>query len=130
MCQPNRTFREGLTHLAFYAESAIQPLVPRIHGQRPVVIFTEEEAKAFRGAGDEEVARLIEWSLGRGTHVEGESYGVFLLSPADSDETVKLDAPVVNDNTTATGKPWAWTLGQRYTSIDRLASGVRLTSQL
>lgn len=130
VCQPNRAFREGLTHLGFYAESAIQPLVPRIREHRPAVLFTRDEAKALRNAGDEEVARLIEWSLGNGTHVEGESYGVFLLSPADSDETVKLDAPVVNDNTTATGKPWAWTLGQRYTSIDRLASGVRLTSQL
>jgi hypothetical protein len=30
VCQPNRSFRVGLTHLGFYAHGAIQPLVPRI----------------------------------------------------------------------------------------------------
>ncbi len=30
VCQPDRTFRDGLTHFGFYAKGAIQPLVPQI----------------------------------------------------------------------------------------------------
>lgn len=82
VCQPNRAFREGLTHLGFYADSAIQPLVPRIRQHRQAVIFSEAEADALRDAGEEELARLIEWSLDNGTQLEGEASGVFLLSPS------------------------------------------------
>lgn len=133
-CQPNRTFREGLTHLGFYAEGAIQPFVPKIlQPPRPKVLFTRENARALRQAGDQEIAQVIERALETSYYREDQaaSHEVFILSPKDSDETVKLDAPVVNDSTTATGKPSAWTMGQRYTSIDRLtAPEIRLTSQL
>jgi hypothetical protein len=91
VCQPNRAFREGLTHLGFYAEAAIQPLIP---------VSTRTAQRSYS------------------------------LSSAQSDETVKLNSPIANDNQTATGKPWAWTLGQRYTRLERLRSGVRFTSQL
>lgn len=34
----------------------------------------------------------------------------------------RLDGPILNDAMTANGKPWAWTLGQRYTMLERLRS--------
>ena len=60
----------------------------------------------------------------------GKSYNVILLrGPADP-HTVRLANPVLNDTVTEAVRKWAWTLGQRYTSIDWLKSGVTLTSQL
>jgi hypothetical protein len=44
VCQPNRAFRQGLTHMGFYAESAIQPHFPRILRHVDVVPFTADGA--------------------------------------------------------------------------------------
>lgn len=129
VCQADRAFREGLTHLGFYASSAIQPLVPRIRRMLPSVMFSEEEAQARRAAGEHEVAAIIEQFIGRGGREE-QHYGVFLLSGPEDPQTVVLDRPVVNDTVTASGRNWAWTLGQRYTSLDRLRSGIAVTSEL
>jgi hypothetical protein len=52
-----------------------------------------------------------------------------LLTPPDDHDTVRLGAAIVNDTKTETGKAWAWTLGQRYTSLDRLIGAVH-TSEL
>lgn len=130
VCQPNRAFRDGLSHLGFYSDGAVQPLVPRIVRHIPTVTFTADEAARRREEGGVVLADLIEKTLKDGTRVEGEAYGVFLLTAADSPDTVTLSAPIVNDTKTTTGKTWAWTLGQRYTSIERLKSGVTVTSAL
>lgn len=130
VCQPNRSFRDGLTHLGFYANGAIQPLVPRIRAHHPSVLFTMEEAERLRQSGDTEVADLIERLLAANERTDGEAYGVVLLSPPDDPDTVTLPGPILNDTVSATGRPWAWTLGQRYTSIDRLTSGAKVTSDL
>ena len=53
-----------------------------------------------------------------------------LLSGPVNPDTTDLGHPVVNDITTANGRPQAWTLGQRYTRLDILRSGVTRTSQL
>jgi hypothetical protein len=44
--------------------------------------------------------------------------------------TVHLQTPIANDTVTESGKPWGWTLSQRYTRLDKLTSGVTRTSQL
>jgi hypothetical protein len=44
---------------------------------------------------------------------------------------VRLPTQIVNDTVTASGRPWAWTLGQRYVSLSALsAPGVTVTSDL
>lgn len=129
VCQPERSFREGLTHFGFYADGAVQPLVPRIRRHFPAVLFTLEEASAREAAGEVELAGLIEHTLGAGTRVEGESYGVLLLSARDDPDTVRLEGTIVNDTRTTSGRNWAWTLSQRYTSLDALRRA-RSTSQL
>ncbi len=35
ICQPDRSFRPGLTHMGFYARGAIQPKIAKILDQRP-----------------------------------------------------------------------------------------------
>jgi len=131
VCQPERAFRPGLTHFGFYADGAIQPLIARIDGPKQTAVpFTYAEAQSRRKAGQLRVASLIDELLGNGSRIVGESYDVILLSGPADPRTVRLETPVLNDTITEAGRKWAWTLGQRYTSIDRLKSGVTLTSQL
>ncbi len=130
VCQPNRSFRAGLKHLGFYAEGAIQPLIPHIRKHHTAVRFTRDEARAVRAVGEAELAGLIESLLDEQSRTDGEAYDVLLLTPADDPKTVRLEAPITNDTVTESGKPWGWTLSQRYTSLDKLTSGVTHTSQL
>lgn len=133
VCQPNRAFRGGLTHMAFYAESAIQREVPRIIHRADPVTFTKDEADRRRvlGGHDVRVADAIETLLGAGARTEGSDYGVFILSDRADAATVVLDAPIVNDTVAASGRNWAWTMGQRYTSLAKLTRpGLTKTSEL
>lgn len=133
VCQANRAFRDGLTHLGFYAESAIQAVVPRILRRADPVPFTPEEVDRRRSGDDLDhlIADAIEILLATGTRPEGSEYGVFLLSGPDDPKTVRLEVPIVNDTVAASGRPWAWTMGQRYVSLSRLTRpGMKLTSDL
>lgn len=128
--QPNRAFRTGLTHLGFYRNGQIMTSVPQILKQVRAIVFSAESAARLREAGEGQLAGLIEVFLERGLRDDGESYGVMLLSPADDARTLGLSQPIVNDTRTANGRPWAWTLGQRYTQAAKLTSGARYTSEL
>ncbi len=129
ICQPERAFRDGLTHFGFYAEGAIQRLIPQIRSYHQKVDFTREEAARLRAGGCADLANLIEKQLDGSRRPEGESFGVVLLSAHDDPVTVDLGHAIANDLTTK-GRTWAWTLSQRYTRLDRLKSGVERTSEL
>lgn len=133
VCQPDRAFREGIGYFGFYFQGAIQATVPRIIAHYPSVPFSRDEAARLRTTSnphDTAVADLVEALLDQGDRLPGETYGVMLLTGPEHQETVRLPATIRNDTTTATGKPWGWTLGQRYTRVERLTSGVAWTSQL
>jgi hypothetical protein len=133
VCQAERVFRDGLTHMGFYANGAIQPHVPRIRHQEDLVNFTEKEAAARSGgsATDRLVGEVIQALLADGTREEGKQYQVFLLSGPEDRDTVRLAQPIANDTLTASGRSWAWTMGQRYVSLASLTRrGVTVTSDL
>ena len=130
VCQPERSFRSDISYLGFYAGGAIQPQIAKIRAWYPSVLWSAEEAERRRESGEGELADLIEHLLAAGTRIEGESYGVFLLTGPGEDGTLTLERPIANDMTTAAGKPWAWTLSQRYTSSDRLQEDIHHTSEL
>jgi hypothetical protein len=133
ICQPGRAFREGLTHMGFYAQQAIQPLLARILTRQDHVPFTREEALRWEvnGGRDSRIADLIRSLLETGAREEGQEYMVFLLSGPQDPETVVLEAPLVNDTVAASGRPWAWTTGQRYVPLAALRRpGARTTSDL
>ena len=95
--------------------------------------FTVEEIERRRAGDDldQRVADAIETNLRTGSRQEGGEYGVFLLSNPDAPDTVRLEGPIANDTVAASGRPWAWTMGQRYVSLGRLTrSGNKLTSDL
>jgi len=102
----------------------------RIREHHTAVLFTPAEAITRRANGETELADLIDDLLGGGSRTETESYDVLLLTGADDPQTVRLQASITNDTVTESGKPWGWTLSRRYTSLDKLTSGITRTSEL
>jgi hypothetical protein len=129
VCQPNRAFWDGLTHLGFYANGAIQRLVPRIREHHDSVLFTAEEVERLRRQGANEVAELVERQLDAGERTEGDAYGVILLTASDDPTTLQLEHAIENDLVAASGRARAWVLGQRYASTAKLKRA-RVTSEL
>jgi hypothetical protein len=120
VCQPDRSFRQGLTHFGFYTDGAVQYLVPKIRRHLPSVMFSPDEVLSLRAEGDDELADLIDSLVSAGRRNAEESHGVVLLTAPDDPQTVDLGQIVANDTETAGGKAWAWTLSQRYTQLSRL----------
>ena len=87
---------------------------------------TRSARRRAGGPHDERVADAIHVSLRDGLRTEGEQYGVIVLTAATDPDTVQLAQPIANDTTAkTTGRAWAWTLGQRYTSLAKLRRGRR-----
>jgi hypothetical protein len=132
-CQPGRAFREGVRRMGFYYGGAIQPEVPLIRHRWDGVSFSSDNVAALRATGDcldAELATLIERLLDESPRVPGQQYQVFLLSPTDDEQTLRLAQPVENTTKDRTGKPWAWTMGQRYTQSRILEQSPDTTSEL
>lgn len=132
VCQADRPFRDDASHLGFYAGGEIKPEIARIEYVENAVPFTHDEAAARRASEHEAVRRtseIIDAVLASGG-AEGDAHKVMLLSPADGDGTMRMPRPIVNDTVAASGRAWAWTLGQRYVPLAALKRGVALTSQL
>lgn len=132
VCPPDRAFRVGLGYLAFYANGAIQPLIPRILSRHPEVLFTAERAIELREAGQTGLATAIEafLDLPQERDREDRPWQVFLLTGVEDERTIRLTAPIENTTTTTAGRRWGWTLSQRYTRLDAVRSGVRTTTEL
>jgi hypothetical protein len=133
VCQPERAFRGGLTHMGFYAEGAIKPEIATIRYREDLVSYTYDEAEQRRGgsAVDVLIADAIEADLTTGVRELGSQYQIFVLSAHDDSDTVRLPKPIKNDTVAESGRRWAWTLGQRYVSLSALMRpNVERTSQL
>lgn len=132
VCQADRPFRDDAGHLGFYADGEIKPEIASIEYVENAVPFTAEEAAARRSsehAAVRRTAEIIEAELAAGMP-PGETHKVMLLSDVDGEDTIRMPQPIVNDTVAASGRPWAWTLGQRYVQLGALVSGVERTSQL
>lgn len=134
VCQPDRSFRAGLTHMGFYAHGAIQPKIAKILDQRPAPItFGRDTVKELRRgtAIDQRIAHAIEASLDGGVRSAGQPYRVFVLSQPNDDETVTLGMPITNTKKAASGRTWAWTMSQSYTRLSALTKpGITTTTEL
>lgn len=134
ICQPDRSFRPGLTHMGFYAHGAIQPKIAKILDQRPQPFtFDDDTVKDLQAGGaiEQRIADAIQVSLTGGTRSSGQPYRVFVLSHPDDSETVTLAATIANTTKAASGRPFAWTMGQRYTRLSALTKpGITTTTEL
>jgi hypothetical protein len=134
VCQPNRFFRPGLTHMGFYSLGAIQPIIARILDQRPEsVTFDTATIEILRDGTeiDRRIAEAIAATLKLGIRTEGLPYRVFVLSRNKEEGSVTLNGPIMNTTKAASGRTWAWTLAQRYTRIGSLVTpGISTTADL
>jgi hypothetical protein len=121
VCQPNRTFRD-VQRVAFYTMGEIAPFVPKIVETFPAVEFRRGEYEGRLGA-------VVDALVDRALRQEGRQYKVMLLTSTDDPDTIRLQAPIVNDLTSETGRNIAFTQGQRYVSLSRLQAA-KTTSQL
>ncbi len=122
ICQPGRSFKPGLTHLGFYRLGQIEPLVPAIRERIDNVTIDRSH--------DGPLGSLLERLIEDGAKDEGGTNQIFLLSPPDDEATRQLTKPIENTTLTTSGRKWAWTLGQRYVSLEALTSGVETTGEL
>ncbi len=137
ICQPEttRTFQHGISRIGFYADGEIKPEVPRILERRGEVLFEPHSVAELRSQGnerDQQIADLVERCLADPTsgRSHGGTYQVFLLAgPGDSD-TKLLSHPIKNTTKTRSGRPWAYTLHQRYTRSDALMKNPETTDEL
>jgi len=126
--QARRRFRDGVMHLAFYADSVIKPEVPRILYRQDDVIISLETVQQLRASGQSSeikarLAALIESLLFDKIIGEGSVNQIFLLSKISEGQTIILDKPIRNTARDRNGDPCAFTMGQpRYTRVKNLQS--------
>lgn len=130
VCQPHRAFAHDTVYFGFYTAGAIQPSIAKILRIIPSVEFSPEGVAELRAQGDERAAVAVERLLAGETREEGVNFEVILLSEEHNDQTLTLKHPITNDTVTASGKRWAWTIGQRYTSSEKLLRNPNKTSEL
>jgi hypothetical protein len=131
LCQPRRPFKR-VERIAFYRRGQIEVDVPLVRHVADEVLVTREHAVELRASAapfGAERGELIERTLDAGIRPDGGLEKVFLLTGPSDPETIRLGAPVLNDLTDHNGRPTAWTMMQRYVSIDGLRGASR-TSDL
>jgi hypothetical protein len=126
MCQPNRTFQPS-SHLAFYAQGKIQPLIPAIIGQVESVILNEEAIASRKDIVAATRHQLIELAsklqVAKNERYRQEVKVMFLTS-IDDNKTLKLSHAIENNLNSA------FVQGQRYVSLEKLKKNPTETSQL
>ena len=121
LCQVNRSFQQ-VSRLGFYSRGVLYPLVP-------MILESHDNVEIRRDTHDGALGQLINRLLNENRREEGSRFKVMLLSDPESDDTLKLDRPIPNDKRSKTGKPTAFTMGQRYVSSNALRLA-RTTSDL
>jgi hypothetical protein len=99
ICQPNRTFSNDPTRVAFYADQEVKQEVPRIRRTFTDVVFSQDTVATLRASDDVEEAELadiIEQVIANqtGGRRAGMYYDVMLLTAPGDDDTIKLDHPI------------------------------------
>jgi hypothetical protein len=132
ICQPNRTFRNDPTRVAFYADQEVKQEVPRIRRTFTDVVFSQDTVAALTASDDVEEAELadiIEHVIANetGGRKARRHYDVMLLTAPGDDDTIKLDYPIRH---TRRGRGAAFVRRQRYTSEAALRRMPKTTDEL
>ena len=119
VCQPNRPFQQ-VSRMGFYCKNRIYSLVPKI-------LDIIDDVEIATGKYDGELGKLVDYLDKHSLRTDRDRYKVFLLSPPDSADTLKLSAPIPNNKRSKSDKPTAFTMGQRYVSTAQLLAA-KMTS--
>lgn len=127
VCQPGRYFR-NVSHIGFYADSAVQREVPKVLERIDPVVWTPEEIGRRIDTGsdrDRQIAEIIKQS--RELVWTDNEYQLFLLTrPGGEGQAtghVTLNAELRRQKT---GKGSAWVRRQRYVAVPTLQSAQAL----
>lgn len=131
ICQPERNFRD-VERVGFYRSSKIEPFFPRIRYRKKNVEWSRANAASLRQTGaplDAEVGALVDRTLDdpADPRHEGWKYQVFLLTPQDDEQTLRLPKQIQHRTH---GRGSAWVQGTRYTSEAALRSNPQTTDDL
>lgn len=124
VCQPKRSFRDGVRFFGFYAERTIHSIFPAIIERRLDLPFTREEVERLRDGDerDRRIADVMEGALdGPVGRDEGERHQVVLL---DLESGFTLAQGIHHEGS------GAWTQGQRYSKSDALRTEPVTTDDL
>lgn len=121
VCQPNRSFQD-VKRMGFYSKGVLYPLIP-------MILESHDEVQMVRKSYSGKLGKLIDFLLDNKLREEGKLYKVFFLSPPDAPETITLPNPIPNDVVAKSGRPFAFTVGQRYLLSESLLTA-KTTSDL
>jgi hypothetical protein len=132
ICQPHRSF-QPCSHMAFYANGAIDRHVPAILGVVESISLAQESVLARRDLDRQARDRLLslvrQLVKMRSPRI-GDEQKVILLSTPNDPQTIRLPHDIQNDLTSESGRTIAFTQGQRYVPLDSLQAGPKTTSDL
>jgi hypothetical protein len=131
ICQPNRSFQSSV-RMAFYTNNKIDRRIPKILGQIEAISRDEIETKPNLSDIDRAMLRTLRNKMEstRSEDWRKNKYKIVFLTPTDSPETLVLPSDIENTSTSKNGRGIAFTQGQRYVSLARLAKGPKTTSEL
>jgi energy-coupling factor transporter ATP-binding protein EcfA2 len=129
---PARLLDDDVTHIAFYADAAIQPEVARVLADYRGLFVDPSTVAQLRASGrevDVRAAGVLNDALLRDDTLVGATIRLLLLSAPDDPETLILPQPVRND-LKRQGRPLAWTVGPRLTTFEALSTRPATTTDL
>ncbi|WP_457946957.1 hypothetical protein ACTAQI_15240 [Pseudarthrobacter sp. alpha12b] len=127
ICKPGRFFRQ-ISHIGFYADSAVQTDVAKVLERIDYVAWTPDEIgrrMSTKNDQDRQIAEIIKH--GREFGWTDNEYQLFLLTRADDEGRTKghvtLESPLQRQRS---GRGNAWVRRQRYVAVAALQSAQRL----
>ena len=136
VCQPSRPFRASVTHFGFYADAEVKPELAEVLYDAGDWNWTEQalrDLETQHGDRGAELAARMHVVLADEEDRWGTANRIYLLSRPDDERTIRLERSIPNDLQNEDGRRYAYTQGQRYTTIDdlvRVAKAAQGTSAL
>jgi putative ATP-dependent endonuclease of the OLD family len=130
---PGRGLSPDIRHVAFYEDGHIREEVPRVLARHDDLVFSEHVAVRLmksKAPHDEAIGKFITEELASGRREEGDVRQIFLLSPPEAPETMRLPTPVVNTKTSPKGRPMAFVVRHRMSNTGAFAAAPATTHQL
>lgn len=123
ICQPNRAFR-NVEYIAFYTLGNIKPKVAKISQRHREVsleqINSDDNVLQINKTLKDKVNSYAEEHIMSGPKAKEFFEGAFQVFELDDSSEVDLGRDITNDITAINGRNFAYTVGQRYTSLDKL----------
>lgn len=116
VCQANRSFR-NVDRIGFYADGQIKPLIAKIRKQIGSFEFSERQMTENTSLNEKLQAWLKDDDNKQHTNSRLQ---VFDLTEFGDTNTESLKQPIPNDLKNKSGRGYAYTQGQRYTSLSKL----------